>query len=97
MRRYYNLASDRVSDIGDFYRYFEIPGLAHCFGPQHPDGTFKALQAWVEDGIVPETLAYKQADAKGVEGERLACAYPKVARFDKACGDPNEKGCFVCE
>ncbi|KAL5313184.1 hypothetical protein ACEPPN_018917 [Leptodophora sp. 'Broadleaf-Isolate-01'] len=44
--------------VHEFYRMFEAPGIQHCSygnGGQ-PTSTFDAMVAWVENGIVPESL-----------------------------------------
>lgn len=97
VRRYYDEVTKRFPDVADFYRYFEIPGLAHCVGPQHPDSSFNTLKLWVEEGIVPETLEYQQPDSNGNLGERIACPYPQMAKYKSCCGDPNAAKCYVCK
>ncbi|RKK82623.1 hypothetical protein BFJ71_g15211 [Fusarium oxysporum] len=54
--QYYNEVMAVLPDIHDFYRYYEVPGLGHCFGGAsgQPTLLFQQLQAWVENGTVPE-------------------------------------------
>ncbi|KAK0385306.1 hypothetical protein NLU13_7782 [Sarocladium strictum] len=98
VRRYYDQVSQRLDDVQDFYRYFEIPGLGHCnAGPQHPDSTFDALRLWVEEGVAPETLPYRQPDAEGNIGDRVACPYPQAATYKSCCGNPTLAECYECK
>ncbi|USP81330.1 tannase and feruloyl esterase [Curvularia clavata] len=78
---YYNQVNSTTSDINDFFRYFEVPGLAHCSGGNggQPTSTFQALVDWVEQGIVPETLPIDFDDEEGVSNQRILCPYPKKA------------------
>lgn len=64
-RLYYNQVSSVTPDIENFYRHFEVPGLAHCLGGSggQPTSLFSQLRAWVENGTAPEsspiTFTYK--------------------------------------
>ncbi|KAF2182945.1 tannase and feruloyl esterase [Zopfia rhizophila CBS 207.26] len=80
---YYDRAMELTPDVKDFFRYFEVPGLAHCaggFGGQ-PTATFRALVDWVENGVVPETLPIKFNDTAGTQYDRILCPYPAKARL----------------
>ena len=89
---YYNRVLALDSQAGDFYRFFEAPGTAHCeagVGP-YPNDTLAALVRWVEDGRAPETLT-----AVGRDGTvRGLCPYPLVQRY--VGGDPKVPGSFTC-
>ncbi|CAN9112636.1 unnamed protein product [Alternaria alternata] len=76
---YYDRVSALHPALHDFYRYFEVPGAAHCEAGQGgvPTGLFSALVDWVENGIAPETLVARNAEDR----ERLLCQYPKKAVF----------------
>ncbi|ETS85169.1 hypothetical protein PFICI_03194 [Pestalotiopsis fici W106-1] len=56
-RYYYQQVKLATDGIQDFYRHFEVPGLAHCFGGTggQPTSLFAQLRAWVENGTAPET------------------------------------------
>lgn len=60
--------------VGDYFRYYEAPGVAHCSGGPGaiPNAAFDQLVAWVEQGVVPETL---RADARD-GSTRPLCPYP---------------------
>jgi len=55
-----------------------------------------AVQAWVEKGIVPETvLATAPAGTPWPGRTRPLCTYPKVARY--VAGDIENASSFVCQ
>ncbi|KAH8200965.1 hypothetical protein TruAng_004903 [Truncatella angustata] len=55
---YYEKVLKLDSKAGDFFRVYEAPGVAHCFGGTgpSPDGALDQLISWVENGVAPETL-----------------------------------------
>lgn len=59
----------------------------------------KAMEAWVEDGVVPEKIiATKYSENKmeeGVEFTRPLCPYPKVRVYDGE-GDIDSASSFIC-
>ncbi|SCO92607.1 related to feruloyl esterase B precursor [Fusarium oxysporum] len=95
---YYNAVADVLPDIHNFYRYFEAPGLGHCFGGAsgQPTELFHQLRGWVENGTAPETSAIKLNAADGTEHSRILCAYPKQAELNAACGDVASAKCWSC-
>ena len=97
LRDYYDQVTEKDPAVADFYRFFEIPGLGHCGGARHPDSTFSALRAWVEEGVAPDSLAYNQADADGAESEWIACSYPHKLTFEPSCGDAALAKCYSCK
>jgi tannase len=68
--------------LGDWYRLFLVPGAAHCStNTLQPNGPFpttnlEVLIKWVEEGVVPTTLAatYENGIYKGQDAE--ICAWP---------------------
>ena len=90
-----------LEDIQDFYRLFFAPGVGHCgtgVGP-YPGGALESLVDWVEEGIVPQTLAgtslpHKTPGGAEVVYQRPLCAYPLVAKYTG--GDPTQAGSFEC-
>ncbi|EME46864.1 hypothetical protein DOTSEDRAFT_126881 [Dothistroma septosporum NZE10] len=74
---YYKRVLDIDSHAPDFYRYFEVPGVAHCTGGSGPlpTGSLDAVIKWVEEGIAPETLLAKSQTE--IEMERRVCSWPK--------------------
>jgi feruloyl esterase len=91
----------RADASGDFYRLFLAPGLYHCQGGPGPNvlDVQSALEAWVEQGVAPETIAaIKYRDDKVAEGalmSRPLCRYPKRAHYDGA-GNPASASSFSC-
>ncbi|KAI0376685.1 tannase and feruloyl esterase [Hypomontagnella monticulosa] len=99
MDRYFRKVSKAVDGIDDFFRYYKIPGLAHCFGGSNmqPTSLFQQLQAWVENGTAPEDSPVSFVDPKGVTQNRIICPFPKEARFHSDCGDAAKAECWACE
>lgn len=66
-------------DVPGFYRFFEAPGVGHCFdgsGPV-PKFAFSQLVDWVEGGTAPDTLhAVKNSNIS-----RILCPYPLRQKF----------------
>jgi hypothetical protein len=95
---YYNAVADISPDVRSFYRYFEVPGLGHCFGgvSSQPTQLFSQLRHWVENGTAPEVSAIKLNATDGTEHSRILCSYPKQAKFDSGCGNPASARCWSC-
>jgi hypothetical protein len=83
--------------VHNYYRLFEVPGLAHCFGGNggQPTTIFDAMRAWVENGTVPDTLPVSFTDTNGTVNNRILCPYPQIARYNGA-GDPTSADSFSC-
>ncbi|KAH9905394.1 Tannase/feruloyl esterase [Xylariomycetidae sp. FL2044] len=94
--KYYNKVAAILPNIHDFYRFYEVPGLGHCFGNGQPSTVFDALRAWVENGTVSESLPTTLVDVVGKSNDRIICPYPERAVFDKECGDAARVQCFAC-
>ncbi|KAK4505928.1 hypothetical protein PRZ48_003893 [Zasmidium cellare] len=76
---------------GEYYRFFEAPGVGHCFGGAGPvpNGAIDQLMAWVENKTVPEVL-----QAGNGTHARPLCPYPLVQTF---VGNGTNKGNkFTC-
>ncbi|KAK7994348.1 feruloyl esterase [Apiospora marii] len=90
-------------------RYFESPGVTHCglggdgrgLVPSSSSGggrLLDVLRAWVEEGVVPESVpaVSKEADpATGVRATRPLCWYPRKAKYD-GVGDVASADSFRC-
>ncbi|KZP23964.1 tannase and feruloyl esterase, partial [Athelia psychrophila] len=80
-------------EIHDFYRFFLVPGAAHCsVNSYQPDGPFPqyALQqliSWVEDNIAPAYLNGSKED--GSSSQDKICLWPARPSWD-------ENGAFSC-
>lgn len=89
----------RQSNIHDFYRLFEAPGLGHCYGGNgfYPSTIFEELVNWVENGQVPDRLLAKPAaTATGQTGKRrILCPYPQYAKYD-GTGNQNSSESYQC-
>ncbi|KAI1380880.1 tannase and feruloyl esterase [Hypoxylon crocopeplum] len=94
--KYYDDIGKFVPEVQSFYRFYEVPGLAHCFGNGQPTTVFDALRAWVENGTVPGSLPTILTDAYGRNNNRILCPYPEIAVYVKECGDPADAACFTC-
>ncbi|USW54106.1 Putative tannase/feruloyl esterase, alpha/Beta hydrolase [Septoria linicola] len=74
--RYYDqVLAVSPEGVQDYYRFFEAPGVGHCYGGEGalPAQAFDQLRAWVENGTVPEVLyATKENET------RTLCPYPGV-------------------
>ncbi|KAI0005655.1 tannase and feruloyl esterase [Xylariaceae sp. FL0662B] len=94
--KYYDDMGQFVPNVEDFYRFYEVPGLAHCSGNGQPTMVFDALRAWVENGTVPGTLPTALIDADGKRNDRILCPYPERAIFVEECGNSANATCFTC-
>ncbi|RYP47550.1 hypothetical protein DL768_006395 [Monosporascus sp. mg162] len=56
---YYQQVLERDPHADEFFRFFEAPGVGHCYGGvgAAPEGAFSRLVSWVEDGVAPDRLA----------------------------------------
>jgi feruloyl esterase len=80
-----------------FFRFFPVPGMAHCRGGAGTD-TFDALaavEAWVEHGTAPDAIPASRRRNGQVDRTRPLCAYPAVARY-KGTGSIEDASSFTC-
>jgi hypothetical protein len=94
---YYSRVQRLDSDVRDFYRYFEVPGVEHCSGgPGHfPATALESLVAWVEEGEAPGSIEGVGVGAEGKgEAKRPICAWPLVAVYKGGNVDSAES--FEC-
>jgi len=93
-RKYYEEVLQHNSNVSDFYRYFEAPGVGHCaggLGPM-PNAALEQLVGWVGNGTAPATLEASSA-ATGLQ--RPLCQYPSRQVF--VGGEANSSTSFACE
>jgi feruloyl esterase len=67
-----------------FYRFFTLPGVAHCAGGAGPDtiDPFDAMVDWKEAGFPPNTLIASKLNSEGqILFQRTLCMYPYMGRF----------------
>lgn len=98
-RRYYKEVMSLLPDVHDFYRLFEVPGLAHCRNGAggRPGALVDQLQEWVEEGIAPDDTPVKFTDAEGTEWSRIMCPFPQTSKYQSECGDATSAECWSCE
>ncbi|KAJ5381142.1 uncharacterized protein N7496_003570 [Penicillium cataractarum] len=98
---YYNRVLELDPHAADYYRFFLAPGVTHCgFGPGFDPAqtVFGTLQAWVENGTVPDHLegiavAVAPSNTSATRTAYL-CPYPEV--FTYTGGNPNDASSFTC-
>jgi hypothetical protein len=90
-------AAGGVSATQSFFRFFPVPGMAHCSGGAGPNtfDVLSALDAWVEKGAAPDAIPASHATNGRVDRTRPLCAYPAVARY-KGTGSIDEAASFTC-
>ncbi|PSN64164.1 tannase and feruloyl esterase [Corynespora cassiicola Philippines] len=95
---YYRRVMELDANPQEFFRYFEVPGLAHCAGGVggQPTATFQALVDWVENGVAPETLPIKFNDSAGTEYERILCPYPSKVKLVSENAYPTKRESYEC-
>ena len=79
-RRYYDAVQSRDPSVHNYYRLFESPGLAHCYGGPgaYPSGLFDSLVKWVEKGeVLDKVEVFLPADKTGHKEQMLPCPYPR--------------------
>jgi feruloyl esterase len=85
-------------NLGDFYRLYLIPGMAHCGGGSGPNAidTLQPLVDWVEKGVAPAQLSANRKPTPPTGPlQRPICAYPQMARY-RGAGDPNSFVNYDC-
>jgi hypothetical protein len=95
---YYDRATEQTPNVGDFYRYFNVPGLGHCYGGVggQPTALWQALVDWVERDTIPETLPISFSDTNGTQYERILCPYPEKASLVSASLDVTKAESYKC-
>ncbi|OTA70122.1 tannase and feruloyl esterase [Hypoxylon sp. EC38] len=95
---YYKEVSRLINDTTDFYRYYRVPGLEHCWGGNggQPEALFGQLRLWVENGTAPVASPVKIQSGNATKDEIL-CPYPKEATFRKTCtNSTSSTDCWSC-
>jgi pimeloyl-ACP methyl ester carboxylesterase len=109
---YDGLRAATGADTSKFVRYFQVPGMGHCFGGAATD-QFDALMAlvqWVENGTAPGSLTATvrgTGNPGGVNSDvpaswlpsrsRPLCPYPSVARLKAGATDLESASSFTCQ
>ena len=71
-----------LANTQSFYRFFLVPGLAHCrggYGPAEVDA-MTTLIDWVEGGIASERLPAQLTQDGAVKYQRAYCPYPQLTK-----------------
>lgn len=94
---YYNAVTELDSQVHDFYRYYEVPGLGHCGAGASslPLSLLGQLRTWVENGTAPESTPVEVTLPGGEVHNRILCPYPQRAQLD-VCDDPADADCWSC-
>ncbi|HUK32580.1 MAG TPA: tannase/feruloyl esterase family alpha/beta hydrolase [Vicinamibacterales bacterium] len=87
-----------ATKLGDSYRLFMAPGMAHCGGGEGPNDFDKVgtLEQWVEKGKAPDQIVASHSKAGAVDRTRPLCPYPQVATY-RGSGSIDEAASFVCK
>ncbi|RII22925.1 hypothetical protein CUC08_Gglean013364 [Alternaria sp. MG1] len=95
---YYNRVTKLDPNLDDFFRYFQVPGLAHCSGGSggQPTSTFQALVDWVERGTAPDTIPINFNDMSGIQYDRFLCPYPMKTRLVSKHEDVTKAQSYEC-
>jgi feruloyl esterase len=84
--------------VGDFMRYFIVPGMDHCgaIGGGLKDWDRLApLVQWVEHGVAPDRIIASQTLPAGTVRTRPLCPYPREARY-AGSGSTDDATRFTC-
>lgn len=94
---YYNqLASRYGSALGNFARYYVVPGFGHGSGDFNSRwDSLSALEAWVERGYAPTNQVAVDAAAATRGRTRPLCEYPAFPKYNGS-GDVNGAASFGC-
>ena len=99
---YYSMMQQYISEnnnrTSEFYRYFEVPGLAHCFGGNggQPIHMFNQLRDWVENNTAPSSSPVTITRPDNSTQQQNLCAWPSKATFDMECAGTG-LDCWSCE
>ncbi|OBR06872.1 Carboxylic ester hydrolase [Colletotrichum higginsianum IMI 349063] len=80
---YYEQVLALQTHAQEFYRYFLVPGLGHCWGGRggQPVALFDQLRSWVENGTAPESSPVTITRPDNTPERQILCPYPKKAVF----------------
>jgi feruloyl esterase len=90
-------ANGGIAATREFYRFFPVPGMAHCRGGAGPNSfdALAAIEAWVERGTAPDAIPASHSTDGHVDRTRPLCAYPAVARYNGS-GSIDDAARFSC-
>ena len=83
--------------VGESYRLFMAPGMAHCGGGEGPNAFDKVapIEQWVEKGKAPDSIIASHSKDGRVDRTRPLCPYPQSATY-KGSGGTDDATNFVC-
>lgn len=95
---YYEEVSRLVTNVTDFYRYYRVPGLEHCFGGNggQPVHLFDQLRRWVEDGTAPDASPVVITLPRNDTMDEVICPWPKEAILQRNCSNETAGDCWLC-
>ncbi|KAL3442361.1 Tannase/feruloyl esterase [Aspergillus insuetus] len=96
---YFQEVSSALDNVGNFYRYYRVPGLKHCAGGSggQPIRLFDQLRAWVENGTAPGASPVTVTLPSNATMEQLICPYPQKAVYQRGCGRySSSEACWKC-
>jgi feruloyl esterase len=97
---YYQEVSNVLEDTAEFYRYYRVPALEHCFGGAggQPIHLFDQLRSWVENGTAPVESAVTVTLPNNSTMEQVICPYPQKAVYQEFCDETSaSEECWTCE
>ena len=96
---YYGAVLERFGkkETDNFYRFFPIPGMAHCRGGPGCGEVdwLTPITNWVEKGIAPDKLIGAHVENGKATRTRPLCPFPQVARY-QGSGSIDEAENFTC-
>jgi feruloyl esterase len=87
-----------LTNTQSFYRFFLVPGLAHCrggYGPIDVDAVTTLID-WVEGETAPDRLPAQLTKDGKVKYLRAYCAYPQATRYNGS-GDTEDAKNYTCQ
>ena len=96
--------SGMISEMGrgavdEFARYYIAPGVHHCAGGSGapPSDLLSAMNSWVTDSSVPETLTAAKVNFESgdIELSRPLCRHPEYPHYTGS-GEINNADSFTC-
>ena len=94
---YYRSVTEKLGEVGESYRLFMVPGMAHCGGGEGATGfnAMPALEQWVEQGKAPARMVGSRARDGQVEWTHPLCPFPQTAVYTGK-GDAKDAANYVC-
>lgn len=97
---YYREVKELLPDVVDFYRYYRVPGLGHCWGGNggQPVHLFDQLREWVENGTAPDSSPVTVKLSTNGTMDQVLCPWPKQAVLQEPCTNGTSTlDCWTCE